>query len=99
MAVRTKQAGIKHKREVAPRSAQPSQGATGSRRTRLRADVADGLRRTFRAVGMKPGAAAKESGYERGRMPPTVEGRKKAPSQMKLKRRGGPFKSTRLHGG
>ena len=99
MAVRTKQAGIKHKREVAPRSAQPSQGATGRRKTTLSADSADGLRRTFRAVGMKPGPAAKQSDYERGRMPPTVEGRKKPPSQMKLKRRGGPFKNTRLHGG
>jgi hypothetical protein len=37
---------------------------------------------------MRLGPSAKENGYERGRIPTTVNGRKKPPSQMKLKRRG-----------
>ena len=37
--------------------------------------------------------------YERPEPPTTVNGRKKAPSQMRVKRKGGPFKRSRLHGG
>jgi hypothetical protein len=99
MAVRTNQAGVKHKRLVNPRSAQPSQGATGSRRKTLPLDAANALGRLSSAVRMRLGPAAKRSEYARGRIPPTVAGRKKPPSQMKVKRRGGPFTSTRLHGG
>lgn len=38
-------------------------------------------------------------GLSKGRNTRRVQGRKKAPSQMNLKRKGGPFKRTRLHGG
>ena len=76
MAVRTNQAGINHKRQVDPRSTYPAQGATASRKKTLRADGADG--RSARADRMKPGPAAKQSPYERGRMVTTIAGRKKA---------------------
>lgn len=99
MAVRTKQAGVRHKRLVDPHDAQPSQAANGGRRKRLPRDAAAAARRASTSGHMKLGPAAKPTDYERGRIPPTVTGRKKAPSQMKVKRRGGPFKSTRLHGG
>jgi hypothetical protein len=95
MAVRTIQSGVKHKRLVDPRSAQPSQGTPGSTRRTLPRDEAAADRRLSRAAKMRPGPAAKETGYERGRIPPTVNGRKKPPSQMKLKRQGGPSRSPR----
>jgi hypothetical protein len=87
MAVRTNQAGIKHKRQVDPRSAYPAQGSTASRKKTLRAASADA--RSANAKRMKPGPAAKHPDYERGRMMSTVAGRKKPPSEMKLKRQGG----------
>ena len=99
MAVRTNQAGIKHKREIDPRSTYPAQGATASRKKTLRGEAVGANRRPSRAARMKPGPAAKPSGYERGRRPPTTSGRKKPPSQMKLKREGGPRKASPLHGG
>jgi hypothetical protein len=95
MAVRTIQSGVKHKRPVDPRSAQPSQGTPGSRRKTLPRDEAAAERRSSSAAKMRRGPAAKETEYERGRTPPTVNGRKKPPSQMKLKRQGGPSKSPR----
>lgn len=100
MAVRTKQAGVKNKREVDVRSASPGQGSTQSRRKTIPRDDEAQLRRTKTTASLKLGPAAKEAAeYQRGRIPPTVQGRKKAPSEMKLKHRGGPRKRTRLHGG
>ena len=88
MAVRTGQAGVKHKRAVGPRGAQPSQGTARSKRKTLPHDDAAAERRLSSTSKMKRGPAAKETTYKRGRIPTSVHGRKKPPSQMKLKRRG-----------
>jgi hypothetical protein len=88
MAVRTVQSGVKNKRVVGARGAQPSQGTAGSKRKTLPRDDAAAERRLSSASRMKRGPSAKETAYERGRVPTTVNGRKKPPSQMKLKRRG-----------
>jgi hypothetical protein len=103
MAVRTNQAGVKNKRQVDPRNANASTGASnGKRKSKvLPRDEAALLRREKSLAAMKPGPAANRDAheYDRGRIPSTVAGRKKAPSQMKLQRKGGPFKRSRLHGG
>ncbi|HYX90128.1 MAG TPA: hypothetical protein VE782_01095 [Myxococcaceae bacterium] len=88
MAVRTTQSGVTHKRPVEPHSAQPSQGTAGSRRKTLPHDDAAAERRRSSTARMRLGPSAKETAYERGRIPTTVNGRKKPPSEMKLKRRG-----------
>jgi hypothetical protein len=98
MAVRTNQAGIRNKRKVGVRSAMPSTGATRGKKT-LPRDEAAALRREKSLSKMQLGPAAKETEYSRGRAETTLRGRKKAPSQMNVKRKGGPFKKTRLHGG
>lgn len=98
MAVRTKQAGVKNKREVGVRSATPSTGASKGKKTLARDDAA--LKRRQKSESkMKMGPAGKATDYERTDRGTSVRGRKKAPSQMRVKRKGGPFKQTRLHGG
>ena len=100
MAVRTGQAGVKNKRAINVRNSTPAKGTGRSRRKTVPRDEEAQLRRTKTDAKLKLGPAAKTmDAYDRGRAPPTVQGRKKAPSQMKLKRKGGPFKRTRLHGG
>ena len=103
MAVRTNQVGVKNKREVDPRNAHPGMGTSAGRRKMkaLPRDEAALLRREKARATMKMGPAASrdEHDYERPRIPSTVAGRKKAPSQMKVRRKGGPFKRSRLHGG
>ena len=99
MAVRTRQAGIKNKRDVGPQSALPSTGASRGRKT-LPRDEQVAAKRSKAAAKMKLGPAANaQSAYERGVPVSTVNGRKKAPSQMHVKKKGGPFKRSRLHGG
>lgn len=49
------------------------------------------------AQGTRAEATLNKSGSGRSRG--TVNGRKKAPSQMKIRRKGGPMKKSRLHGG
>lgn len=98
MAVRTRQAGVKNKRDVGVRSATPSTGASKGKKTLARDDAA--LKRRQKSESkMQLGPAAKEHDYERSSGGTAVRGRKKAPSQMHVKRKGGPFKQTRLHGG
>lgn len=100
MAVRTRQAGVKNKRDVGVRSATTGQGSSGSRRKTLPRDDEAQLRRTKSNAKLKLGPAAKDdtNEYSRGRIPPSVQGRKKAPSEMKLKRPGGPKKRRAIHG-
>lgn len=57
--------------------------------------VPAGASRRFRKDGTR-----KMRSNDRGPLPvATTDGRKKKPSQMTVKRKGGPFKRTRLHGG
>ena len=98
MAVRTDQAGVINKRKVGVKSALPSTGATKGKRTLPRDESA--LQRREKSLSeMKLGPAAKETEYKRGRMETTLRGRKKAPSEMNVKHKGGPRKRARLHGG
>ncbi|MBX5484921.1 MAG: hypothetical protein IRZ16_24125 [Myxococcaceae bacterium] len=100
MAVRTRQAGVKVKREVGVQSAYPSTGATRGRKTLPRDD--ESAARRIRATSkMKLGPAGEKDlrDYQRELPATTVNGRKKAPSEMHVKKRGGPFKRRRLHGG
>ncbi|MCI0569192.1 MAG: hypothetical protein L0Y66_00415 [Myxococcaceae bacterium] len=99
MAVRTDIVGIKRKRRVSPGSAQPSQGTTSSRKLTLPRDEAAALRRELNVLRATPGPAAKKAVPKSGRAKTTVQGRKKAPSQMKVKSRGGPKRRMPLHGG
>ncbi len=98
MAVRTKIAGIKNKREVGVRATQPSQGTTKGRKT-LPRDEAAMLRREkdLKRVTLGPAAELHEPKSHRRRTP--VQGRKKAPSQMGVKSKGGPRKRMPIHGG
>ena len=98
MAVRTDQAGIRNKRKVGARSATPGTGATKGKKT-LPRDEAAALKREKTMSKMQMGPAATTSEYRRGRAESTVQGRKKAPSQMNVKRKGGPRTRSRLHGG
>jgi hypothetical protein len=98
MAVRTNQAGIKRKRAVSPSAAQPNQQPSKGRKTRPRDEEAAYAREEKRSK-MKLGPAAVKGQPKTGRSRTHVQGRKKAPSQMNLQRKGGPFKHTRLHGG
>jgi hypothetical protein len=98
MAVRTKLAGIKNRRQVDAHSAQPSQQATHGRKT-LPRDEAAALRRqkTLERVTLGPAAELHEPKSNRRKT--SLNGRKKAPSQMRVKRAGGPSKRSDLHGG
>lgn len=99
MAVRTKLAGVKRKRAVKDvRSAMTATGATKGRKTVPRDDAA--LQRRLELESkVKLGPAAKPTTFEIKDRGTAVRGRKKVPSRMHLKRKGGPFKRTRLHGG
>lgn len=97
MAVRTKIAGIKNRREVAVDSVQTSTGATRGKKT-LPRDEAAALRRekALKRVTLGPAAEEHKPKSHRARTP--LQGRKKAPSEMNVKRRGGPKKRLPLHG-
>ncbi|MGA9520513.1 MAG: hypothetical protein WBV82_03565 [Myxococcaceae bacterium] len=96
MAVRTILAGIKNKRNVGVQSAQPSQGTTYGKKTLARDDEM-ALKRERKFEAMMPGPGATEVKRKR-RTGASLVGRKKAPSQIGVKRKGGPFKRSRLHG-
>ncbi len=97
MAVRTILAGIKNKRAVGVHSAQPSQGTTYGKKV-LPTDDEVALRREKNLEQMMPGPGITEEKRKR-RTGASLAGRKKAPSQIAVKRKGGPFKRSRLHGG
>lgn len=98
MAVRTTLAGIKNRRKVAVKSAQTTTGATRGKKTVPR-DEAALLRREAALKRVTLGPAAEEHKPKGHRVPTPVLGRKKAPSQMHIKRKGGPRKRLRIHGG
>ncbi len=99
MAVRTKVAGIKNRRRVDAHAAQPSVQASKGRKTLPRDDAA-ALRRqkTLERVTLGPAAELHEPKSNRRRMT-TLKGRKKAPSEMNVKHKGGPKKRLPIHGG
>lgn len=99
MAVRTKVAGIKNKRLVTVDEAQTNQQASKGRKTLPRDDAA-ALRRqkTLERVTLGPAAELHEPKSNRRRVT-TLKGRKKAPSEMNVKHKGGPKKRLPLHGG
>lgn len=98
MAVRTKLAGIKNKRRVDAKAAQPSQQASKGKKT-LPRDEAAALRRTKALERVTLGPAAEVHEPKSGRRKTSLNGRKKAPSQMRVKRAGGPAKRMPIHGG
>jgi hypothetical protein len=98
MAVRTKLAGIKNKRRVDAHAAQPSQQASNGRKT-LPRDEAAALRRAKALNRVTLGPAAEIHEPKSHRRKTSLAGRKKAPSQMRVKRSGGPAKRLPLHGG
>jgi hypothetical protein len=98
MAVRTKLAGIKNKRSVGAHSAQPSQQASNGRKT-LPRDEAALLRRQKALDRVTLGPAAEIHEPKSHRRKTSVQGRKKDPSQMGVKRSGGPARRSGLHGG
>ena len=100
MAVRTDFVGIKRKKRVGVDAAQPSQGTARSRKKTRPRDEAAALRRELNRARATPGPAAKKAAPKRPVKAPTpLKGRKKAPSQMNVKRAGGPRKRMPLHGG
>ena len=98
MAVRTKLVGIKNKRRADAKAAQPSQQASKGRKT-LPRDEAALLRREKALERVTLGPAAEIHEPKSHRRKTSLQGRKKAPSQMRVKRAGGPAKRLPLHGG
>jgi hypothetical protein len=98
MAVRTDIAGIKNKRRVGVSSALPGTGSSHGKRV-LPRDEATALRREIAHAVARPGPAARKAQPKDGRVETRVNGRKKAPSEMRVKHRGGPHKRLRIHGG
>jgi hypothetical protein len=99
MAVRTDIAGVKRKRKVSVDAAQPNPGTPRSRRKTLPRDEAAALRADLNRARAKPGPAAKKRVPKSGRVQTSLRGRKKAPSEIAVKHRGGPRKRLRIHGG
>lgn len=98
MAVRTKLVGIKNKRRADAKAAQPSQQASKGRKT-LPRDEAALLRREKALERVTLGPAAEIHEPKSHRRKTSLQGRKKAPSQMRVKRAGGPAKRLPIHGG
>ncbi|MBU8896828.1 hypothetical protein KRR26_14510 [Corallococcus sp. M34] len=98
MAVRTRMAGITNKRRVSAHSAQPSQQASKGRRMLPHDDAAAiQLRRALERATLGPASESHKPKSHRRRT--SLQGRKKAPSEMAVKHRGGPRRRSRLHGG
>jgi len=98
MAVRTKLVGIKNKRRADAKAAQPSQQASKGRKT-LPRDEAAALRREKALERVTLGPAAEIHEPKSHRRKTSLQGRKKAPSQMRVKHTGGPARRSPLHGG
>ncbi|GMU02358.1 hypothetical protein KH5H1_64780 [Corallococcus caeni] len=98
MSVRTRVAGIKNKRRVDPHAAQASVQASKGRKT-LPHDDAAALLRQKELKRVTLGPAASDHGPKRNNRGTGLRGRKKAPSQIHIKRAGGPHDRSRLHGG
>jgi hypothetical protein len=98
MAVRTAVAGIKNPQSVDARAAQPSQQASKGKMM-LPHDEAAMLRREQALARVTLGPAAVIHEHKSHRRATLVQGRKKAPSEMGIKREGGPADRSLLHGG
>ncbi|MBN1206272.1 MAG: hypothetical protein JXB05_15250 [Myxococcaceae bacterium] len=99
MAVRTKLVGIKNRRRVSSADeAQPHQQASKGKKT-LPRDEAALLRRQKALERVTLGPAAEIHEPKSHRRKTSLQGRKKAPSQMRVKRAGGPAKRLPIHGG
>lgn len=98
MSVRTRVAGIKNKRRVDPHAAQASVQASNGRKT-LPHDEALKLLTEKALKRVTLGPAAGDHGPKRNNRGTGLRGRKKAPSQIHVKRAGGPRERSRLHGG
>jgi hypothetical protein len=98
MAVRTKMVGIKNRRRVDAHAAQPSVQASKGRKT-LPRDEAAALRRQKTLERVTLGPAAEVHAPKSHRKETSLKGRKKTPSEMGVKHKGGPRKRLRIHGG
>ena len=98
MAVRTQETGIKNKRRVDARAAQPSMQAKKARPT-LPHDEAAQLRKAKDLKRVTLGPAAEHHGPKRNNRGTGLRGRKKAPSQIHIKNAGGPHERSPLRGG
>ncbi len=98
MSVRTRMAGIKNRRRVDPHAAQPSVQASHGRKT-LPHDEALQLQLEKMLKRVTLGPAAGDHGPKRNNRGTGLRGRKKAPSQLYIKRMGGPRDRSPLHGG
>jgi hypothetical protein len=98
MAVRTRYAGIKNRRRVSVQEAQTDQQASKGRKT-LPRDEAAALRRQKALERVTLGPAAEIHEPKSHRRKTSLQGRKKAPSEMRVKHAGGPAKRLPLHGG
>ncbi|RKH37634.1 hypothetical protein [Corallococcus llansteffanensis] len=98
MSVRTPMTGIKNKRRVDARAAQPSVQASKGRKTLPHDEAAAQLRqKDLKRVTLGP--AAGDHGPKRNNRGTGLRGRKKAPSQIHIKSAGGPRERSPLHGG
>ncbi|HLT30328.1 MAG TPA: hypothetical protein VK013_09795 [Myxococcaceae bacterium] len=98
MAVRTPVAGMKMRRPVGIEAAMPQQHKSGGRPTPFSDEARRAQIEANRARAVA-GPAAEPPQPDRNRRAVSISGRKKAPSQMHIKRKGGPFERSRLHGG
>jgi hypothetical protein len=98
MAVRTTLVGIKNKRRADAKTAQPSQQASKGKKT-LPRDEAAALRRKKALERVTLGPASEIHEPKSHRRKTSLQGRKKAPSQMRVKSAGGPARRSNLHGG
>lgn len=98
MAVRTTIAGMKNKRKVLVSEAHSTQGTTHGRERPFEEDALAAQIAANRSRATEgPAATPPKPGHNRRGT--SLLGRKKAPSQMRVKRRGGPHNRSRLHGG
>ncbi|WP_375755914.1 hypothetical protein [Corallococcus exercitus] len=81
-----------------PHAAQASVQASNGRKTLPRDDAAElMMQKALKRVTLGP--AAGDHGPKRNNRGTGLKGRKKAPSQIHIKRAGGPRDRSRLHGG
>lgn len=88
MAVRTDTVGIKNRRQVGAHAAQPSQQASNGRWMPFQDEIPL-LRRDRLLARVTLGPAAELHQPKTPRLSTTVNGRKKVPSQMHIRRAGG----------
>ena len=91
-------AGMKNKRKVEISEAHSTQGTTRGKERPFEEDALAARIAANRAKATAgPAATPEQPGHNRRGT--GLLGRKKAPSQMRVKRKGGPHNRSRLHGG